>query len=321
MRTQIITLILVFYGVNSVCQVNPSDKGYDSYQIIKKNDTINFYLYNPKKITKKHLLIHVDGSLPAPLWVETNPCCVTLDPFNAKTIPEEYAYVVISKHEFNFSDKENFKISKTFWKKNTLNFRVERVNEVIKHIQNNIFKPNKIVVVGTSQGTDVVAKLSTINKDITNIGFFAGGGNSQLMEFIMFIRKEAIAGKISEKQAADKIESLLKQFEKMFDNPSPDIMWEENSYLSYVSFSEPPIQNLLKLNIPIFVAIGAKDENVAIENSYIIPIEFIRHRKKNLTFKQYPDYDHGFVEKLENGEEIDRFDNVSEDFFKWLKEN
>ena len=304
----------MFFGIiytASFAQINPSEKGFDKYQIETENDTINFYIYNPKNITKKHFFIHIDGSYPAPLWIETNPCCVTLDPFNYDLIPEEYAYVVISKHGFPFSDKEDFKTPKDFWKKNTLDFRVSRANQVIKYIQKNIFKPEEIVVVGTSQGTDVTAKLATINKDITKIGFWAGGGLPQLMEFIMFARKDAIAGKITEFEATKRIDSLLIQFEKMFENPTPEKMWDGNSYLSYVSFSEPPVANLLKLDIPIYVAIGTKDENVAVENSYIIPIEFIRHRKKNLTFRQFPNYDHGFVEKMEKGKEIDRFDKVT----------
>lgn len=315
--------LLVLFGIISTissAQVKPSDKGFVDYRIETKNDTINFYIYNPKKTIKKHLFIHIDGSYPAPLWIETNPCCATLDPFNYNLIPEDYAYIVISKHGFPFSDRENFKIPKNFWKKNTLEFRVERANQVIKYIQKNIFKPEEIVVVGTSQGTDVTAKLATLNKDITKIGFWAGGGLPQLMEFIMFARKDAIAGKITEIEATKRIDSLLVQFEKMFDNPSPKEMWDGNSYLSYVSFSEPPVENLLKLDIPIYLAIGTKDENIAVENSYIIPIEFIRRRKKNLTFRQFPNYDHGFVEKLESGEEIDRFDEVTKDFINWIIE-
>lgn len=313
-----ILAIMLLFSYFGHSQLQPSKKGFESYKIELANDTIDFYIYNPKKLNKKHLFVFVTGSMPAPLWIETNPCCVSLDIFNYNLIPEDYAYLVISKYGFSFSEKENFDVPKNFWKKNTLDFRVKRTNKVIEYIKKNIFKPEKVVVVGHSQGTDVAAKLATVNKDITHLVFLAGGGLSQLMEFIMFIRKDAIAGKISEEVATQKINSLLLQFEKMFADPSPKKMWDENSYLSYVSYSEPPVKSLLKLEIPIYVAVGTKDTNVAVENSYIIPVEFIRHRKKNLTFRQFPNYDHGFVE-IKDGKEIDKFDEVTKDFLKWIK--
>lgn len=318
LKLQVLIILLPFSGFN---QISPLQKGFKAYSIKHAEDTIDFFIYNPKNLDKKNLFIHISGSWPAPLWIETDPCCVTADPFSYNLIPEDYAYVVISKYKFPFSEKEDFNIPDGYWKKNTLDFRVNRTNEVIKYIQQNLFKPEKIVLVGTSQGTDVAAKLATLNKDVTHLGFWAGGGLPQLMEFILFARKEAIAGKITEKEATDKIDSLLVQFEKMFADPSPDKMWDENSYLSYVSFSEPPINSLLKLDIPIFAAIGTTDENVAIENAYIIPVEFIRHRKKNLTFRHYPYYDHSFFEKLPNGDEKDQFDLVTKEFIEWLEKN
>jgi pimeloyl-ACP methyl ester carboxylesterase len=311
----------LYSAISIKAQISPNDRGFESYTIYSQEDTIEFFIYNPQNLKKKNLFIHISGSWPAPLWIETDPCCVSSDPFTYSLIPKEYAYVVISKYGFPFSDKENFETPEDYWKKNTLDFRVNRTNEVIKYIKKNIFNPEKIVLVGTSQGTDVAAKLATINKDITHLGFWAGGGLPQLMEFILFARKDAIAGKISEEVATLRIDSLLQQFEEIFADPSPDKMWDKNSYLSYVSFSEPPVENLLKLDIPIFVAIGTKDENVAVENSYIIPIQFIRHQKKNLTFRHYPNYDHSFFEKLPNGEEIDRFDDVTREFIDWLAKN
>ncbi|WKK79943.1 hypothetical protein [Marivirga arenosa] len=57
--------------------------------------------------------------------------------------------MVISKYGFPFSDKENFDMPTYYWQKKTLGFRVNRTNEVRKHIQKNIIKPRKIVVDGT----------------------------------------------------------------------------------------------------------------------------------------------------------------------------
>ena len=99
-------LIALFISCLGYAQLKPVEKGFESYKIESANDTIDFYIYNPKKLSKKHLFVFLDGSYPAPLWIETKPCCVTLDIFNYDLIPEDYAYVVISKHGFSFSEKE-----------------------------------------------------------------------------------------------------------------------------------------------------------------------------------------------------------------------
>jgi esterase/lipase len=275
----------------------------------------------PKEKKAKHLFVHVEGSYPMPINMRIDGiCCASYDVFNPKLIPDDYAYVVIAKHGYSFYGEGNA-APKNYWKKKTLDFRVSRVDQVIKHIQAFVFDPDKIVVVGISQGCDVVAKLGTVNKDITHIGFWASGGHNQLTDFITMARKDVYRGKITEERAQVIVDSLLTQFDVMYKDPSPDKFWDDNSYLSYVSFSEPPLQSLLQIDIPLHVAIGTADENVPVESAYIIPIEFMKYGKTNLTFKHYKNYDHGFIEILPNGEQVDRFDEVTKEFFEWVKKN
>lgn len=302
-------------------QTSPSKEGFLSKQIQLKNDTIDYFIRMPKKKKAKHLFVHIEGSYPMPINLKINGvCCSSYDVFNPKLIPEDYAYVVIAKHGYSFYQEHN-NVPKNYWKKKTLDFRVSRVNQVINHIQKYMLDLDRIVVVGISQGSDVVAKLGTINKDITHIGFWASGGYNQLTDFITMARKDVYRGKISEEKAQVIVDSLLTQFDKMYKNPSPDKFWDDNSYLSYVSFSEAPIESLLKIDIPLHVAIGTADENVPVESAYSIPIEFMKKGKTNLTFRHYKNYDHGFVEILPNGDQIDRFDKVTKEFFEWVEKN
>ncbi|MFY0604403.1 MAG: dienelactone hydrolase family protein [Flavobacteriaceae bacterium] len=314
-------LLLFLLPAYLFSQTSPKKEGYTSYNIKQKNDTINFFLRSSKKIAPKHLFILIEGSAPMPINMKVNGiCCSSYDIINSKLIPKDYAYVVIAKHGYSFYDEQN-KIPKNYWKKKTLDFRVHRVDEVIKYVKKNIFSPKNVVIVGISQGSDVVAKLGTINKDVTHIGFWAGGGYNPLTDFLIMARKDVYRGKITEDKATKITDSLLTQIDKMYKNPSPNKFWDGNSYLSYVSFSEAPIDNLLKIDIPIFVAIGTSDENVPVESAYIIPIEFMKHKKKNLTFKYYPKYDHGFVEIKSDSLQIDRFDKVTKEFINWLQKN
>ncbi|WP_103864907.1 dienelactone hydrolase family protein [Aquimarina sp. I32.4] len=99
-----------------------------------------------------------------------------------------------------------------------------------------------------------------------------------------------------------------------------DKFWEgkNNSYNRWSHFSEPPIDNLLQINKPIFVAIGTKDQAVPIESTYLIPIEFIRHKKNNLTFKTYLNLDHGFGKELKNGKFEEHWNDIFKDFLEWV---
>lgn len=313
--------ILFLFPMVCWAQTSPEKEGFLAKQILLENDTINYFIRMPKEKKAQHLFVLVEGSYPMPVNLKINGiCCSSYDVFNPNLIPEDYAYVVIAKHGYTFYQERN-EIPKNYWKKKTLEFRANRVDKVIKHIKKELFQPKNVVAVGISQGCDVVAKLGTFNKDLTHIGFWASGGHNQLTDFITMARKDVYRGKITEDRATVIVDSLLTQFDKMYKDPSPNKFWDENSYLSYVSFSEPPIQNLLKIDIPLHVAIGTADENVPVESAYIIPIEFMKYGKTNLTFRHYKNYDHGFIEVLPNGKEIDRFDEVTKEFFEWIQKN
>ena len=66
---------------------------------------------------------------------------------------------------------------------------------------------------------------------------------------------------------------------------------------------------------------GAKDNSVPVESSLLIPIEFIRYKKTNLTYKLYPDLDHNLdiPAKNQNEEPIRKWDEIFEEFIKWCE--
>jgi hypothetical protein len=215
-----------------------------------------------------------------------------------------------------------FSVPKSYFENQTLEYRSNQADLVLKDLLKKQGKPfDRIIVLGHSEGSDVVAKLGTINEKITHFGYWSGGGNTQFMDFVTFIRKDVDKGDLTEEQAKAKIDSLFSSLRDIMANPdATDKFWEgdDNSYKRWSHFSEPPVDNLLQIEKPIYVAIGTKDQAVALESAYLIPIEFIRHRKDNLTFKVYPDLDHGFGKELENGEYEDHWNEVFEDFLSWV---
>lgn len=303
---------------------------YEHFQLKTKADTINYSIYSKNGINSvSKILLFVQGSGNFPFYevekINNGTVTNSTMPFDLEQIPNEYAFVLISKKGIPFctNKEEEFETPKIFFTTEGLNYRANRISQVINHLATKQIKnTKKIVVIGHSEGADVVAKLGTINNKITDIGYWSGGGNTQFYDFTIFVRKEVINGNLSEEQGLNKIESVFTKLKEIMNDPeSINNFWEDNSYRRWAYFSEPPIDNLLKIKIPLFVAIGSKDKAVPIESTYLIPIEFIRKKKENLTFKVYPNLDHGFELELQNDEFEDHWPEVFNDFLNWIEKN
>ena len=328
---KIIVYILIFLlSIQLKAQCGKDFDIYQHYQLETKTDTIKYSIYPKNGIkSKTKVLVFIQGSGAFPFYqverITDGTITESTMPFELETIPSEYAFVLISKKGIPFctSKEDQFKAPKEFYETEGLDYRANRISAVIDYIiEEQIRNPKKVAVIGHSEGSDVVAKLGVINKNITNIGYWSGGGNTQFYDFTLFIRKDVISGKLTEEEGIQKIDSLFDQLKKIKQKPeSITDFWKDNSYRRWNYFSEPPINNLLQIEVPIFVAIGSKDQAVPVESAYLIPIEFIRNKKENLTFKVYPNLDHGFEEELENGESKDYWNEVFTDFLYWLKSN
>lgn len=85
--------------------------------------------------------------------------------------------------------------------------------------------------------------------------------------------------------------------------------------------SEPAVNSLVKLKIPVYQVHAMNDESAPVEDAYIVPLEFARLKKNNLTFKVYANCNHSFVEFTSDGKEISHKREVMNDFFKWVGEH
>ena len=309
----------------------PKIEEYKHFSIFKRNDTVNYHIYSKKELKETDgiiLFIHGSGARPLFSITEENGSTniESSVPFNLEKIPETFAFVLVSKKCIPFLvENKNFEIPKCFYENEGLDYRVWQYNEVINQItKKQIKNPKKLIVIGHSEGSTVAAKLGTINKKITHIGYWSGGGNTQYYDFALFIRKELNEGKIDEETAKQRLESLFAKIKEIEAEPnSISKFWLGNTYRRWSQFSESPVESLLKIDIPIFFAFGAKDVSVPIESALIIPIEFIRNQKDNLTFRLYPDYDHSFnkIPTNYNENRESRWMNVFDEFMEWTNKS
>lgn len=320
--------ILFFLCQWSFSQNITSYEHFKHHSVIKKNDTINYYVYSREKISNTTgILLFIHGSGAFPMFTVTKDSkttsVVSTVPFDLEKLPKDYAFVVVAKKCVPFvTTNKEYQPSKCFYENESLNYRVWQYNNVLHDFIKKIETPKNIIAIGHSEGSDVVAKLGTVNKNLTHIGFWSGSGNSQYNDFALMIRKEVSEKKIDEKTAAMKLDTLYEKLKDIEAHPN-DInkFWMDNTYKRWHEFSEPAVENLLRINIPIFAAIGTQDQAVPIESSLIIKSEFIRKHKKNLTFRIYPDYDHGFetVPSNPNEEPQDMWMSVFSEFMNWVE--
>lgn len=345
MKLTLPLILFIAFSYQIFGQKKYFENKFEQHSIIKNNDTINFYTYTNGDLSlKKGALLYIQGSGGEPFYklikrVDTIKASKNKPqkikkylevhrtlPFNLSEFPKEYLLVVISKKNIPFEVFESdFKVPQSFYENDNLNYRVWQTNEVVNYLADKMLeKEQKIILFGHSEGTEVVAKLGTINNKISNIGYFSGGGNAQYYDFILDIRKQVLQGKITEEEAILETEKLFKEVEDIYKHPnSLTKKWLGHSYKKWSSSVAPSVDNLLKIEVPIYVAHGAKDKAVPIESAYLIPIEFIRHKKNNLTFKVYPKLNHSFsiIPQSEKEEYVEKWDEVLYDFLNWCKRN
>ncbi|MBW2735016.1 MAG: prolyl oligopeptidase family serine peptidase, partial [Deltaproteobacteria bacterium] len=149
-------------------------------------------------------------------------------------------------------------------------------------------------MLGFSEGTDVAAVVAASSKGVDRLGFMSGGGPTQAFDFFVMIRKQLRGKDPAMVEVA--ITQLQQKLQDVFTDPTSHTkMLFGHPYSRWAAyFRRPPIESLVKVSVPIFVAHGSADQSVPIESADFIAAEFIRLGKKNLTYRRYPGLDHSF---------------------------
>ena len=278
------------------------------FQLKDKNNDIDFLVFDTVFNIKKPILLYCQGSTPVPLCIDygTNVRFgAGVSGFDIPNIQKQYHLVVISKPETPIkvpvyqlnknnqyitdkSDEHSFKES--FLRANYLENYVDRANKVIQYLlQQSWVDNNKVVVFGHSEGVHVASAIAATNNAVTCLGL--GGANifGRIDEMLRLERKRAETKDITWEMA----EQNMNFWYQLWENANnPDSVAEHPDLLSWKSFSRPTFEDLLKVDIPIYVVYGTND--ITAELCDLLPLIFINHGKKNLTMKRYFGFDHSF---------------------------
>lgn len=343
-----VTLLLIFRFTPLLAQpTKPADYGLKHFTIEDKNlGLINFYVSQKDINEVKPLLVVLDGSgyIPLVTLVKLNHQERIYNSFDPEllTLFENYHVVLIGKPGIQFCDtvvtpldsidfetlvSRYLKPSETFQKRNSLYWRADAASGVIDFLFKNLpVDKKKVVVYGYSEGGQVAPYLALKNKKVTHCISVVGGGLNQFYDFILALRIQAAKREITPDEAQNGIDSLYKIFTDIYDHPAnTKKQWEGNTYLRWASYSSnPPLNSLLKLNIPIFMAVCGKDTNSPIFGLDYVKLAFLQHGKDNLTYNVYPNYDHFFNEITEDdGQGVMKNHKLEllNDILQWLENN
>ncbi len=331
-------LLILLFAINSTFGQPKTPAEYGLQHFIMNDSllgTINFYVTNNGIVTKKPLLILLDGSGAFPinsyiLKDDGTSQIFSSIPFEYEDFSNKYHVVLISKPSTPFIDSlsvnsfeeftEKYKPSQDYNEKLSLEWRVNSASKVINFLIDKLQVDEKnIVAIGYSEGGQVVPKLALENKKITKIVSIVGGGLNQFYDFVTAERLKAQKGIISSDSAQIHIDSLQQQFDEIFANPKITTkFWKGHTYQRWASFCQDvPLENMLKLEIPILLIATGLDENSPITGIDYTAIEFLRQKKSNLTYKVYPNCDHWFNDRKI---EANRLAEMMDFVINWVSE-
>ena len=298
--------------------------GFKEYSIIAENDTIHYYVHQKENSKPNKVVVYLQGTTPVPEPFfeveETENGNKYFQYFSADydLLDKEYIYVIISLpgtpavKGYGTLDLEKYNSL------NSLDYRVFAADTVINNIAEHLFDPEKIIVYGHSEGAFVAPKLATINERITHLGVWGGSALPDFFDFILFDRKANLRGEQSDSLTQKNINQTIELFQLIAKDSLNTLPSNKNEITEYTnkrwwSYSEPTINHLVKIDIPIYIQLGTEDESSPIESNYLIPLEFARLGKTNLTFNVCVGCDHGF-KNVNTGK-----DNWSEIFRKFIE--
>lgn len=308
---------------------------YTLFQLKNKKENIRFIIPDTNFSQVKPILLYLQGSQPVPLFFdfdEQGIIPVALSNFDVERMKLDYHVVIISNphtpvivginhlnKQYNYitDSSKQYSYSIDYLRADYAENYVNRANQVLKYLSKQKWVDNsELIVFGHSQGSIVAVYLAASNSKITRVGLSSYNPHGRINQAIQSIRRDAEKGEITWTEA-DSLQQEQMEFYKLIQNK--DSVKVMPSLTSWVSFSKSTLDELVKLNIPIYISYGSDDD---VADCDLIPLRFIELGKDNLTMKRYPHLEHNYFPVDENGE-VDykngRWIEVMNTFLDWTK--
>lgn len=305
------------------------------YTLSTREDTISFIKADTNTICRKPTLVFCQGSLPIPLVIADKQygCYFSVFNFDYRKLAGDYNLIVISMpHTPPVAETDHLdaraayipdlshpgSLSVAYLTDNYLEKYVERANEVIGYVLSQSWAdPQEVYVMGHSQGAAVAVGIACTNKKVKAVGYLGGDPDGRFTQKIKDVRRLVQQKRLSPEEGQRELDAWWKE-----------ICADTSSYVSsgdsphtWRSFSRPLREELVKLEVPVFVAYGTED--IAASSCELMPVYFELNRKTD--YRMYPvvGCGHNFEEFTAEGKpDYDRmhWQEVVDCFVDYIKE-
>ncbi|GAB4035782.1 dienelactone hydrolase family protein [Spirosoma gilvum] len=342
----LLLFIILWVASQAQAQTTRLDDLCQVFHLPDGKDTTTFIVFGTKEDlkVKKPLFLFRQGSQPMPLIVQdSGNYYIVASPFHFRPYKDAYHFVMVQKPGVRLVATQQFLdryqkamstgkatpefVSQKYIENNYRERYVAQCNQVINYLVKQPWvDTRKVVFCGGSEGFTVGADLvANHNRHITHTILFSGHTGRRFENPIYSTRQQIEKREISPEEGQKQIESLYAWWADIQKHPTALTNSPGDTYRAWQSFSIRNLDNLLRINGPLYIAYGTADKEIAPGLDYL-PLEFIEKGKTNLTLKAYHDHDHQFfkLKRDATGQIIDKEYNgeaVAKDWMEWLEQN
>lgn len=163
-----------------------------------------------------------------------------------------------------------------------------------------------LLLVGTSEGADVVAAIAADRRNPALAVLLIGGAGTS--QFFDFVHQQRQAG------SADGVRKIFDDLDGFLSGraPSPYLGYDAARWKSF-AIDSSPLEHLLQSDIPVFIAHGERDESVPIASADVMVVELMRKQpQRAICYWSVAGADHGLQQQ-----ERSRYDEVIGAFVRW----
>jgi pimeloyl-ACP methyl ester carboxylesterase len=166
----------------------------------------------------------------------------------------------------------------------------------------------RLVVIGASEGGQIAPEIATRHAEAAALIIIGSGGRDQATDM-----KDLAAKRGEDPKALDTTFAAIEA------DPVATKTWagKDNTYKRWASYLRyRPMDSLVQLKVPIFVAQGGNDGSSPVESAVAIDEEFARLGKTNLKLRIFAGLGHNFADVQGR----DHFREVGAEMLDWLRE-